>query len=70
MRLKLKSFVGIFGFRSLCKLDPEERGAWQPNTHARAKVTRGKVGKTTKMWCRKCVQLFDDFLFERVVKSS
>ena len=41
-----------------------------PNTLARAKVTRMKVGLSTKMQCRKHVQIFNDLLLETVVKSS
>ena len=43
------------------KWERKNRDSWQTNTHARTKVTRMKVGKSIKKFCRpKFVVIFDD----------
>ena len=43
---KSKPFMERFRFPPSQMWDRRDRGSWQPNTHARTKVTRMKVGKS------------------------
>ena len=47
MRHRSEQFLGIFRFLSLLKWCRKDRGSWQPNTHARAKVPLIKVGESS-----------------------
>ena len=50
IRSMSKPFSGNLQVHSLLEWDHEDKGNWQPTTNARAKVTRMKVRKSTKMW--------------------
>ena len=60
MRQSSKPFIQV----SLLMWDHKDKGGWQPNTDARAKVARMNVGKSTKMWCRRSVQILTTYFFE------
>ena len=62
----LETINGIFRFFSLLKWGLKDRGSWQPNTHARAKDTRVKAGKSKKKWCRTFVQILTTYFLKRL----
>ena len=44
-------------------------GSWQPNTHARAKVTRMKICRSTRKWCRKFVLILMTYFLKTFLTS-
>ena len=48
---KIKTFYANLQMSFFAEVGRKDRGSQQPNTHARAKVTRMKVGKSIPKWC-------------------